>query len=212
MTIIGAGGMIARLARSRFAMNGKLGRRKMKTSDDSWMARYNTRISAAWRAGDDEDAEWLEKHRQNLLRPTHTLHVERLDQSAAIPTRGSEKSAGLDLYALEEDSVPARGQKGVRTGIALDIPDGHVGMIWPRSGLAANYMIDVMAGVVDSDYTGEIIVILRNHSDLPFKVYEGERVAQIVIQSYNKLEPVEVSDIKRASERGDSGFGSTGRF
>jgi len=87
-----------------------------------------------------------------------------------------------------------------------------VGMIWPRSGLAANYMIDVMAGVVDSDYTGEIIVILRNHSDLPFKVYEGERVAQIVIQSYNKLEPVEVSDIKRASERGDSGFGSTGRF
>ena len=212
MIIIGAGGTIHRPARSQFATNGNLRSRKMTMNDNSWMALYNTRMSAAWRAGDDEDAELLEKHRQNLLRPTHRLCVERLDPNATIPTRGSEKSAGLDLYALEEDSVPARGQRGIRTGVALDIPDGHVGMIWPRSGLAANYMIDVMAGVVDSDYTGEIIVILRNHSDSSFKVHQGERVAQIVIQSYNKLEPVEVFDIKRPSGRGDSGFGSTGRF
>lgn len=151
------------------------------------------------------------KEKEMELRGTERLNIKRLDPEATIPTRGSEGSAGLDLYALREQFVLPRHQQNIRTGVAMSIPEGNVGMIWPRSGLAAKHLIDVMAGVVDSDYTGEIIVILRNHNDIPFKVHKGERVAQMIIQGYNKLKPMEVEELDQTS-RNVEGFGSTGRF
>lgn len=176
------------------------------------MGSFKRRLSEAWREGDDEGVEWLNKEREMALRGPQSLYIQRLDPEAMLPTRGSVGSAGLDLYSLREQFVLPRHQQNIRTGIAMDIPDGMVGMIWPRSGLAAKHMIDVMAGVVDSDYTGEIIVILRNHNDTPFKVRKGERVAQMIIQGYNKLKPVEVDGMPSKGSRGESGFGSTGEF
>lgn len=176
------------------------------------MMDFDSRLSSAWRQCDDESAEWLIKEAQMALRGSQRLHIERLDPKATIPTRGSDGSAGLDLYALRNQTVFAGQQQNIRTGIAMDIPNGMVGLVWPRSGLAAKHGLDVMAGVIDSDYSGEIIVILRNHSKQNFKVNSGDRIAQIVIQGYNKLEPFKVSELGRDEDgRGRNGFGSTGR-
>ena len=94
-----------------------------------------------------------------------------------MPVRGSEHAAGYDLHALIGTTVPARGQAMVRTGLAFGIPVGNYGRIAPRSGLAAKNSIDVLAGVIDSDYRGEVKVILANFSDKDFEVTEGMRIA-----------------------------------
>ena len=137
------------------------------------------------------------------------LRVKRLTTTAKIPTRGSEHAAGLDLYADESSAVQPGEWAVIGTGIALAIPPGHVGLIWPRSGLAVRYAIDVLAGVLDSDYRGEVRVALVNHGLLHFQVSPGERIAQLLIQPITMLDPVE-AELDDTS-RGQSGFGSTGK-
>ncbi len=96
------------------------------------------------------------------------------------------------------------------TGVRLQIPPGHVGLVWPRSGLAVRHGIDTLAGVIDSDYRGEVRVVLVNHGDEPFHVLPGDRVAQLLVQRVERAAFVAAPAIDE-TERGGGGFGSTGR-
>lgn len=128
----------------------------------------------------------------------------------SIPHYAHAGDAGADLTASENMTIPARGRALATTGIRLEIPEGHVGLIWPRSGLAVKKGIDSGAGVIDSHYRGEVKVLLFNHSDNDFQVEPGDRIAQILIQ---KVERVRFLPAGRLSEttRNNGGFGSTGK-
>ena len=136
------------------------------------------------------------------------LAIKRLTTTAKLPTRGSEHAAGLDLYAAHGETILGRRHRIIGTGISVAIPGGHVGLIWPRSGLAARYGLDVLAGVIDADYRGEIRVVLANHGQIDVDIEAGERIAQLLIQPITMLEPIEAE--LDDTDRGQSGFGSTG--
>ena len=123
--------------------------------------------------------------------------------------RGSENAAGYDLHAIEAKTVPKRGQVMIGTGLAFGIPVGNYGRVAPRSGLAYKNSIDVLAGVIDSDYRGELKVILANLSDTDFEVEEGMRIAQLIIEKYTLTTLTEVETLDD-TVRGAGGFGSTG--
>ncbi|CAH0551877.1 unnamed protein product [Brassicogethes aeneus] len=129
---------------------------------------------------------------------------------ALPPTKGSIKAAGYDLKSALKCVVPARGKMMVDTGIKVELPEGCYGRIAPRSGLAAKNFIDVGAGVVDEDYRGVIKVILFNHSDEDFPVNIGDRIAQLICERIFYPELEEVKDLTD-TERGEGGFGSTGK-
>ena len=137
------------------------------------------------------------------------LEFMRLDTAAKLPTRGSRHSAGLDLYSIESLTIPAKERASVRTGLAVAIPHGCYGRVAPRSGLAVRHGLDVLAGVIDSDYRGEIICALINHGNEPLVIDAGMRVAQLIIESIVTPEPVWSEDLSW-TERGGGGFGSTG--
>ena len=139
------------------------------------------------------------------------LRVKKLRPEASLPVKGSEQAAGYDLCASEEALVPARGKSLVGTGLAMAIPVGNYGRIAPRSGLAVKNFIDVGAGVVDSDYRGEVKVLLFNFGEVDFKIAKGDRVAQLIIEKYTRTEIEDVLEGELdATERGEGGFGSTG--
>jgi len=133
-----------------------------------------------------------------------------LKEGALLPVNGSKYAAGYDLHALEGATVPARGKAIVGTGIAMAIPEGNYGRIAPRSGLAAKHSIDVGAGVIDSDYRGEVKVLLFNLSDTDFKIKPQDRIAQLIIEKYTPTDLVEVHGELEETARGHGGFGSTG--
>jgi dUTP pyrophosphatase len=137
------------------------------------------------------------------------LKIQKLVPHAKIPTRGSPGAAGLDLYASEDTIIPAHGKGIVFTGIAVATPHWTYFRIAPRSGLAMNHSIDVLAGVVDSDYRGEIKIILYNHSNTSYNVNRGDRVAQGILESIVCIDPVEVEQLDDTL-RNTNGFGSTG--
>lgn len=138
-----------------------------------------------------------------------TLKIKKLHIDAIIPTRANLTDAGLDLYALN-DLVILKGSRAmVETGIAIEIPEGHYGRVAPRSGLALNHGIDVFAGVVDSSYRGQINVILYNSDTSDFEISKGDRIAQLIIENHHNF-PIEIVDELSDSNRGASGFGSTG--
>ena len=136
------------------------------------------------------------------------LPIQRLDPAAIIPTRAHSGDAGLDLYALEDEYVTTGVVTTIHTGLAVGIPYGHVGLIWPRSGLAVRSGIDTLAGVIDHGYTGEVQVLLTTHSDSRGWIKAGERVAQLLVVPIAYATP-QVVDALPGSARGDGGFGST---
>lgn len=142
------------------------------------------------------------------------VKIKKLDERAVIPSYGSEYAAGFDLYAvLDEDLVIESGQTIlVRTGLAMEIPEGFAGMIFARSGLASKKGLAPAnkVGVVDSDYRGEVMVALHNHSLEEQFVMHGERIAQMVIMPFYKAKFVETDELSD-TVRGAGGFGSTGR-
>lgn len=144
------------------------------------------------------------------------MRVKLLSAAARLPTRGSEKSAGLDLYAcMDEEIIIAPGEtRQVKTGISIELPKNTGGFIFARSGIAVkNGIIPANAvGVIDEDYRGEIIVALCNYSKSQFKVKSGDRIAQLVIMPvlYEGVEAAGAEDLSE-TERGSGGFGSTGR-
>jgi len=140
------------------------------------------------------------------------LKVRRLDARARLPTRAYPGDAGLDLYALE-DSVLAPGERAsVRTGIAVEIPDGQAGLVLARSGLAARHGIALVnaPGLIDAGYRGEVRVLLLNTDrSVPFEIAPGDRIAQLVLVKIETPAVVEVEDLA-LSDRGAGGFGSSG--
>jgi dUTP pyrophosphatase len=137
------------------------------------------------------------------------LRFQKLHPDAKLPTRGSPLAAGLDLYTVERVSMAAGGRAAVRTGLAVAIPEGFYGRIAPRSGLAVRHGLDVLSGVIDGDYRGEILCVLINHGDAPFEIESGTRVAQLIVEAIALPEPVWAEDLDE-TERGACGFGSTG--
>ena len=141
------------------------------------------------------------------------LKVRRLDQRARVPTRAHESDAGLDLYALSDTELGPGERAAVRTGIALQIPSGHAGLVLPRSGLAARHGIALVnaPGLIDAGYRGEIIVLLLN-TDAKEKcqLAAGERIAQLVVARVESPPVYEVDELS-GSARGSGGFGSSGR-
>lgn len=141
------------------------------------------------------------------------VFFKKLNDKAVMPSYGSAYAAGADLYAcLEEKKTIAPGETYlVKTGIAVEIPEGYVGLIYARSGLASKKGLAPAnkVGVIDSDYRGEIMVALHNHSGSPQEIAEGERVAQMVIAPYVMAEYEETEELEE-TVRGAGGFGSTG--
>jgi dUTP pyrophosphatase len=145
---------------------------------------------------------------------TAPVSVKLLDPRAKLPAYGSAAAAGADLYALTDGPVEIApgGTALIRTGIALAVPEGYVGLIYARSGLATKQGLAPAnkVGVIDADYRGEIRVALHNHGDAPQVVEDGDRVAQLVIAPYLTAQFQEAEELD-GTERGGGGFGSTGR-
>ena len=142
------------------------------------------------------------------------IKVKKLKPDAAVPTMGSKFAAGADLYSAEDaDVVIEPGEtKFIGTGLAMEIPEGYVGLVYARSGLACKRGLAPAnkVGVVDSDYRGEIKVALHNHGKEAQTVEKGERIAQMVIAPYLSVNYEEADELSE-TERGEGGFGSTGR-
>lgn len=137
------------------------------------------------------------------------LACRKLHPDATLPARGSEHSAGLDLHALEAASIRPGEYVSVRTGLAVSVPRGFYGRVAPRSGLASRHGLDVLAGVIDSDYRGEVVCVLINHGAEEISLEKGARMAQLIIERVAMLEP-EWADELSPTGRGTGGFGSTG--
>lgn len=133
----------------------------------------------------------------------------KLDEGAYTPTRAHTTDAGMDLYSREEMWIPARGSAVFDTGVHIELPSGTVGMLKSKSGLNVKHGI-VSEGVIDVGYTGSIRAKLYNHSRIGYQVHKGDKITQLVIMPY--LAPdIEIVDELDATDRGDNGFGSSGR-
>lgn len=144
------------------------------------------------------------------------LKIKKLNDKAIIPKRGTKGSAGLDLFALLDNplTINQGGLVKVNTGIAIELPDENfAAFIYARSSLGVKHGICLSngVGVIDSDYRGEICVGLCNVSDKPYTIEPFERIAQLVVAPVCQLEPVEVEELDD-TERGQGGFGSTGKM
>jgi dUTP pyrophosphatase len=143
------------------------------------------------------------------------MEVTRIDANAKLPTRATAGAAGYDLYSIEDKHVPVSGGATlVRTGLKMAIPPGLYGRIAPRSGLALKHGLTTGAGVIDSDYRGEVGVLLFNHGVGTYNIKKGDRIAQIIFERIATPELVEVTPDQfdgSATERSAGGYGSTGK-
>jgi dUTP pyrophosphatase len=140
-----------------------------------------------------------------FFKPDLSLLVQKLSPTTQIPTRATPGSAGYDLHATEETTIPPSERTLIKTGIAIKTPLGTYGRIAPRSGLAVKNSIDVVAGVVDPDYQGEVRVALANQGKLPFMVKTGNRITQLLLEKVRTPPPCEVDSLPSTS-RGEGGF------
>lgn len=137
------------------------------------------------------------------------VFFKRLGEISFLPSKASQHDAGYDLFSVETHTLAPMERKLFKTGIALEIPSGFYGRIAPRSGMAFKNGIDVLAGVIDSSYRGEIGVILINLGEQPKIVSLGDRIAQLIIEKYHEVKFIEVSELNE-SIRGAKGIGSSG--
>lgn len=142
------------------------------------------------------------------------IKVKKLDERAVLPAYGSEYAAGADLYAVSDGAItflPGE-TKFVHTGLAMEIPVGYAGLVYARSGLATKRGLAPAnkVGVIDADYRGEIMVALHNHSEKEQTIESGERIAQLVVTPFFKVEYTEAESLSDTA-RGEGGFGSTGK-
>ena len=138
------------------------------------------------------------------------LHVKLLSPDARLPTKGHPGDAGIDFYATETVVFAPHGQMRVPTGVATEIPDGYVGLIWDKSSVSFNQGLKVMGGVIDAGYRGEIIISMYNTTSTEQIIAKGNKVAQMVLQKFEKCDIVvaeELSDTVRGTGR----EGSTGK-
>jgi dUTP pyrophosphatase len=141
------------------------------------------------------------------------LACTKLSDEARLPTRANEGDAGLDLYAAEAATLGPGERASVGTGIAIEVPPGHAGLVLPRSGLAARHGIALVnaPGLIDAGYRGEVRVLLLNTDrEESFEVAPGDRIAQLLLTPFAEAEVAAVAELE-ASARGENGFGSSGR-
>ena len=140
------------------------------------------------------------------------LNVTKLVPHAILPVRSTPGAAGYDLFSTDNYVVLPGRRVVVSTGITVNLPEGTYGRIAPRSGLAVKHGLDTLAGVIDPDYTGEVKVVLQNLDfSQPFVIRPGYRIAQLILERFEVAEVVEVaSECTQLTDRGASGFGSTG--
>jgi dUTP pyrophosphatase len=136
------------------------------------------------------------------------LKILKLDKNMPPPSYAKQGDAGLDLYSAENFILKPGQRKAVETGIRIEIPEGYVGLIWDKSGLALNSGIKTMAGVIDSGYRGEIKIVLVNLSDQNFEIKKGQKITQMLVQKVEHSE-IEIVESLNDSHRGENGFGST---
>ncbi|HEY4512943.1 MAG TPA: dUTP diphosphatase [Candidatus Paceibacterota bacterium] len=137
------------------------------------------------------------------------IKVKKLDPNAKLPTHGHPGDAGVDFYTVEEVIFPPGEQMRVHTGIAVEVPEGYVGVIWDKSSISFNTGLKVMGGVIDSGYRGEIIMNFLNTSEKEVIIEEGYKVAQMIIQKFEHCEIMEVKEVSDTA-RGEGREGSTG--
>jgi dUTP pyrophosphatase len=140
--------------------------------------------------------------------PTEVLRFKQLDPTAVLPARGSALAAGLDVCSIEAIELQPKQRATVRTGLAVAIPAGFYGRVAPRSGLAAKNGLDVLAGVIDSDYRGEICCVLYNTGDQVIELPAGSKICQLIVEKIITPEAAWASDLDETA-RGAGGFGST---
>ena len=136
------------------------------------------------------------------------LRFKQLDSRAVLPARGSALAAGLDVCSIEDVEIQPKQRGMARTGLAVAIPPGFYGRVAPRSGLAVKQGLDVLAGVIDSDYRGEICCVLYNTGDDPIRLPAGSKICQLIVEQIITPEAAWVSDLD-VTARGAGGFGST---
>lgn len=138
------------------------------------------------------------------------LAFKKTDPRAIIPAYAHDGDSGMDIRALDSGTVVGQERLLVRTGICASIPEGYELQVRPRSGISSRLGLSVVIGTVDSNYTGEIKVLLFNMSPFSVGFCEGDRIAQLVLAPVARAEIVEVDEIMDDARRGDAGFGSTG--
>ncbi|MCF7872277.1 dUTP diphosphatase [Candidatus Woesearchaeota archaeon] len=139
------------------------------------------------------------------------IQIKKLTNEAIIPRYVRENDAAMDIHSIESYILKPGERKAFKTGISIAFPPGNVIVVKDRSGLAAKYGITTLAGVIDSDYRGEYLVVLLNTSEETIKIEKGERIAQLLMLPIVRPEIEEVKELT-ASKRGESGFGSSGKF
>lgn len=139
------------------------------------------------------------------------LRIKRMHDDAKLPLQARAGDAGMDLFSVEEQVIPAGEWRLVKTGLQLELPAGTEGQVRPRSGLALKHGITVLnsPGTIDEGYRGEVGVVLMNHGRVPFTVEKHMRIAQLVVQVVPSVTVIEVQDVTE-TERGAQGFGSSG--
>jgi dUTP pyrophosphatase len=158
-----------------------------------------------------DDPAWSNPPNKNLLNNSVSVRFKKLTEDAQIPEYQSKSAAGMDLRSIEVCGLLAGEVKIVSTGFAMALPEGYEAQIRPRSGLAAKYGVTVLnsPGTIDSDYRGEVKVILINHGKRQFNILPGDRIAQMVIAKCAQPACVVVTSLDETG-RGSGGFGSTG--
>lgn len=146
----------------------------------------------------------------------YKVQIQRLSEDGILPTKSHIDDAGWDLYSSQDSEILGGRRKTISTSIAMSIPKGYVGLIWPRSGLSVNSGVDVLAGVIDAGYLGEIQVCLLNTNGRgdewmnSLQIAKGDRIAQIVFHKLPDIKIIEVNELNDYSSRGLEGFGSSG--
>jgi dUTP pyrophosphatase len=141
---------------------------------------------------------------------TMDLRVKKIHPAAKLPAYGHPGDAGLDLFSCVDEALGPGEAKAIPTGLEMAIPAGFVGLVWDKSGLSLE-SVHRLAGVVDAGYRGEVRVVLANLGRRPFKISQGMKIAQMLIQPVQSVKVVEAGTLGSTS-RGRGGFGSTGRY
>ena len=144
-----------------------------------------------------------------MITALDVLRFKQLDDRAILPMRGSDFAAGLDICSIEHLNIESHQRATARTGLAVAIPPGFYGRVAPRSGLAVKQGLDVLAGVIDSDYRGELCCVLYNTSDTNITLPAGTKICQLIIEKIITPKAAWVNDLDETA-RGAGGFGSTG--
>ncbi|HYC83486.1 MAG TPA: dUTP diphosphatase [Candidatus Paceibacterota bacterium] len=138
------------------------------------------------------------------------IRIKKVHSEAIIPRFAHPGDAGMDLFAVEETIIAPGERVQIPTGLAFELPDGHVGLVWDKSGLSHNHGLKTLGGVLDAGYRGELLVGLVNLSTEIYTIERGDKIAQLLIQKIERPDIVEMAELSDSS-RGIGGFGSTGK-